>query len=304
MNISHLFETKSCVYSLEVFPPKKAGSIETVYNTLYGLRGLPVDYISVTYGAGGSEQQRSKTCEIASLIKKEYGIEPVSHLTCVGSTKEELAEILKGLKEAGIQNILALRGDMPVPVIPNPQGEESHPECAMAFPHASDLAAFIRETDPYFNVTGACYPECHVDAATLDEDIQNLKKKVDAGVTQLTTQLFFDNEVFYRFREKTDKAGINVPISAGIMPIVKKTQIERVVSMCGASIPPKFARLISKYSESPEALFQAGLSYTVDQITDLVASGVRGIHLYTMNNVEVAKYVTNATEQLIKSVNK
>ncbi|MCR5277920.1 MAG: methylenetetrahydrofolate reductase [NAD(P)H] [Lachnospiraceae bacterium] len=298
MNISELFKNKNCVYSLEVFPPKKVGSIETVYNTLYGLRGLPVDYISVTYGAGGSEQQRSKTCEIASLIKKEYGIEPVSHLTCVGSTKEEIASILASLKEAGIQNILALRGDIPA------DSASTGDQPVMAFHHASDLAAFIRETDPYFNVTGACYPECHVDAANLDEDIANLRKKVDAGVTQLTTQLFFDNEAFYRFREKTDKAGINVPISAGIMPIVKKTQIERVVSMCGASIPPKFARLISRYSESPDALYQAGLSYTVDQITDLVASGVRGIHLYTMNNVDVAKYVTNATESLIKSVNR
>lgn len=293
MNIAELFKNKACVYSLEVFPPKKAGSIETVYNTLYGLRGLPVDYISVTYGAGGSEQQRSKTCEIASLIKREYGIEPVSHLTCVGSTKEELTAILASLKEAGIQNILALRGDKPA------EGPVN-----MAFPHASDLVSFIKDTDPFFNVTGACYPECHVDAASLDEDIENLKKKVDAGVSQLTTQLFFDNEVFYRFMEKVEKAGINVPISAGIMPIVKKTQIERTVSMCGASIPPKFARLISRYSESPEALYQAGLSYTVDQITDLVASGARGVHLYTMNNVDVAKYVTSATESLIKSVNK
>ncbi len=302
MNISELFRNKACVYSLEVFPPKKAGSIETVYNTLYGLRGLPVDYISVTYGAGGSEQQRQKTCEIASLIKKEYGIEPVSHLTCVGSTKEEISAILTSLKEAGIQNILALRGDMPASAGIGGDGSGAGLP-VMAFPNASDLAAFIRETDSFFNVTGACYPECHVDAASLDEDIDNLKKKVDAGVTQLTTQLFFDNEVFYRFREKVDKAGISVPISAGIMPIVKKTQIERTVSMCGASIPPKFARIISRYADSEQALYQAGLSYTVDQITDLVASGVRGVHLYTMNNVDVAKYVTGATESLIKSVN-
>ena len=293
MNISELFKFKKTVYSMEVFPPKKAGSVETLYNTLYGLRGLPVDYISVTYGAGGSEQQRQKTCEIASLIKKEYGIEPVSHLTCVGSAKDEIKAILSELKSAGIQNILALRGDMPA------EGPVN-----MAFPHASDLAEFIRETDPFFNVTGACYPECHVDAANIDEDIENLKKKVDAGVTQLTTQLFFDNEIFYRFREKVEKAGINVPISAGIMPIVRKSQVERTVAMCGASIPTRFARLISKYSESPEALNQAGLSYCVDQITDLVANDVRGVHLYTMNSVDTAKYVTAATESLFKSVNK
>ncbi len=293
MNISELYKNKKSVYSMEVFPPKKAGSIETVYNTLYGLRGLPIDYISVTYGAGGSEVQKNKTAEIASLIKKEYGIEPVSHLTCVGSSVKDIEDTLKMLKEIGVQNILALRGDMP---------SEGAP--IMAFPHASDLAKFIKAFDPYFNVAGACYPECHVDAASLDEDIENLKKKVDAGVTHLTTQLFFDNEIFYAFREKVEKAGINVPIAAGIMPIVKKSQVERTVAMCGASIPSKFARLISKYADSSEALNQAGLSYAVDQITDLVANDARGVHVYTMNNVETATYITQATENLFKSVNK
>ena len=293
MNIANLYKNKTTVYSMEVFPPKKTGAVETVYNTLYGLRGLPIDYISVTYGAGGTDSQKDKTVEIASLIKKEYGIEPLSHLTCVGSTVEEIDTTLKHLKDAGVQNILALRGDMP---------EEG--ELKMAFPHASDLAAHIRDYDGYFNVAGACYPEGHVDAESLDADIENLKKKVDAGVTHLTTQLFFDNDIFFRFMDKLDKAGINVPVAAGIMPIVKKTQIERTVAMCGASIPAKFARLIGKYSDSPEALYSAGLSYTIDQITDLVAGGVRGVHLYTMNNVDVATKVTEATESLFKSVNK
>ncbi|SCX18374.1 5,10-methylenetetrahydrofolate reductase (NAD(P)) [Lachnospiraceae bacterium YSD2013] len=293
MNISNLYKSKKTVYSMEVFPPKKSGAVETVYNTLYGLRGLPIDYISVTYGAGGTDSQKDKTVEIASLIKSEYGIEPLSHLTCVGSTREQIAETLTHLKNAGVQNILALRGDMP-----------AEGPCKMAFPHASDLAQFIREQDSFFNVAGACYPEGHVDAESLDADIENLKRKVDAGVTHLTTQLFFDNEVFYTFMDKVEKAGINVPIAAGIMPIIKKTQIERTVSMCGASIPAKFSRLISRYADSPEALKSAGLSYTIDQITDLVASGVRGIHLYTMNNVEVARAVTTATESLFESVNK
>lgn len=293
MNIAQLFENKKVIYSMEVFPPKKAGSLETVYNTLYGLRGLPIDFISVTYGAGGSEQQKQKTCEIASLIKKEYGIEPLSHLTCVGQTKEDIENQLVALKEAGIQNILALRGDMPA------DGEP-----IMAFKHASDLAKFIKDFDSNFNVAGACYPECHVDAANLDEDIENLKKKVDAGVTHLTTQLFFDNEIFFRFREKVEKAGITVPIEAGIMPIVRKAQVERTVAMCGASIPTKFARIISKYSESPEALNAAGLAYAIDQINELVANDVRGVHLYTMNNVDTAKFITMATESLFKGVNK
>ena len=293
MNIANLYKNKKTVYSMEVFPPKKTGAVETVYDTLYGLRRLPIDYISVTYGAGGTDSQKDKTVEIASLIKSEYGIEPLSHLTCVGSTPEEIKVTLDHLKEAGVQNILALRGDMP-----------AEGECKMAFPHASDLAAYIRDYDSFFNVAGACYPEGHVDAESLDADIENLKKKVDAGVTHLTTQLFFDNDIFYTFMDKVLKAGINVPVAAGIMPIVKKSQIERTVAMCGASIPAKFARMISKYSESPEALYSAGLSYTIDQITDLVAGGVRGIHLYTMNNVDVATKVTEATESLFKSVNK
>ncbi|MCQ2524109.1 MAG: methylenetetrahydrofolate reductase [NAD(P)H] [Lachnospiraceae bacterium] len=293
MNISELFAHKKTVYSLEVFPPKKTGSVDTVFNTLYGLRGLPVDFISVTYGAGGSEQQRGKTAEIASLIKKEYGIEPLSHLTCVGSTKDEIAKTLDLLKSIGVTNILALRGDMPV-----------DGNAMMAFDHASDLTKFIKDYDPSFNVAGACYPECHVDAANLDEDIENLKKKVDAGVTHLTTQLFFDNEIFYEFRDKVEKAGISVPITAGIMPIVKKAQVERTVAMCGASIPTKFARLISKFADSEEALYDAGISYAVDQISDLVANDVRGVHLYTMNNVDMAKRITAATESMIKSANK
>lgn len=293
MNIAKLYENKRTVYSMEVFPPKKTSALETVYNTLYGLRGIDVDYISVTYGAGGSKQQKEKTAEIASLIKTEYGIEPLSHLTCVGADKEELKAVLDNLKASGVQNILALRGDMPQ------DGSEK-----MAFSHADELVKFIKEYDSFFNVAGACYPECHPDAENLDKDIENLKKKVDAGVTHLTTQLFFDNEVFYAFREKVEKAGINVPIAAGVMPIVKQSQIERTVAMCGASIPTKFARIISKYASSPEALYQAGMSYTVDQITDLVANDVRGVHLYMMNNVEVAKYITNATQSLFASANK
>lgn len=185
MNIQRLFESKKVVYSLEVFPPKKTTSIDTIYNTLYGLRGLRPDFISVTYGAGGSEAQKNKTCEIASLIKSEYQIEPVSHLTCVGSTKQDIIEFLDRLKAEGVQNILALRGDI------TPDNN------VIDFEHASDLAAFIKSYDDSFNISGACYPEGHCDAANIDEDIENLKKKVDAGVTHLVSQLFFDNNHFY-----------------------------------------------------------------------------------------------------------
>lgn len=292
MNLANLFQSKKVVYSLEVFPPKKTSSVDTIYNTLLGLRGLRSDFISVTYGAGGSSTQKSKTCEIASLIKSEYGIEPVSHLTCVGSTREEIKAALDQLKANGIQNILALRGDI------SPTVEPKHD-----FEHASDLAKFIREYDSSFNVIGACYPECHCDCSSLDEDIENLKKKIDAGVSHLITQLFFDNDHFYTFMDKVAKAGISVPIEAGIMPIVSKSQIERTVSMCGASLPNRFSTMINKYAQNPEALKDAGIAYATEQIVDLLANDVRGIHLYTMNNVEIATTITNSIKNIIKTTN-
>ena len=254
MNIQRLFESKKVVYSLEVFPPKKTTSIDTIYNTLYGLRGLKPDFISVTYGAGGSEAQKNKTCEIASLIKSEYQIEPVSHLTCVGSTKQDIREFLDRLKAEGVHNILALRGD----ITPN--------NGIIDFEHASDLASFIKEYDDSFNISGACYPEGHCDAANMDEDIENLKRKVDAGVSHLVTQLFFDNDHFYEFMDKVEKAGIRVPVEAGIMPVINKAQIERTVSMCGASFPVKFSKMVNKYANDPVALKDAGIAFATEQI--------------------------------------
>lgn len=293
MNIEHLFKNKKVVYSLEVFPPKKTDSISTVYNTLYGLRGLPVDFISVTYGAGGSDTQQNKTCEIASLIKSEYNIEPVSHLTCINSTKEDIIRILKDLKSNKVQNILALRGDRSQDITPKND-----------FKYASDLAKFIKEYDDSFNIMGACYPECHVECDTIYHDIENLKRKIDAGATSLITQLFFDNEHFYTFMDKLAKANINTPIQAGIMPIVSKNQIERIVSMCGASLPRALTKILSKYSQDPIALKDAGVYYATNQIIDLVANDVRGIHLYTMNNVDIATNITNSIKNIITSSNK
>lgn len=293
MNIEHLFKNKKVVYSLEVFPPKKTDSISTVYNTLYGLRGLPVDFISVTYGAGGSDTQQNKTCEIASLIKSEYNIEPVSHLTCINSTKEDIIRILKDLKANKVQNILALRGDRSQDITPKND-----------FKYASDLAKFIKEYDDSFNIMGACYPECHVECDTIYHDIENLKRKIDAGATSLITQLFFDNEHFYTFMDKLAKANINTPIQAGIMPIVSKNQIERIVSMCGASLPRALTKILSKYSQDPIALKDAGVYYATNQIIDLVANDARGIHLYTMNNVDIATNITNSIKNIITSSNK
>ena len=292
MNIQRLFESKKVVYSLEVFPPKKTTSIDTIYNTLYGLRGLKADFISVTYGAGGSEAQKNKTCEIASLIKSEYQIEPVSHLTCVGSTKQDIIEYLDRLKAEGVQNILALRGDI------TPENN------VIDFKYASELVEFIKNYDDSFNVSGACYPEGHCDAASIDADIENLKKKVDAGATHLVTQLFFDNNNFYRFMDKVEQAGIRVPIEAGIMPVINKSQIERTVSMCGASFPVKFSKMVNKYANDPVALKDAGIAFATEQIIDLINNDVRGIHLYTMNNVETATRITNSISNIIASCNK
>ena len=246
----------------------------------------------MTYGAGGSEAQKNKTCEIASLIKSEYQIEPVSHLTCVGSTKQDIMEFLDRLKAEGVQNILALRGDI------TPGND------IIDFEHASDLAAFIKNYDDSFNISGACYPEGHCDSANKDQDIENLKKKVDAGVTHLVSQLFFDNNHFYEFMDKVEKAGIHVPIEAGIMPVINKAQIERTVSMCGASFPVKFSKLLNKYAQDPIALKDAGIAFATEQIIDLINNDVRGIHLYTMNNVETATRITNSISNILASCNR
>ena len=207
-------------------------------------------------------------------------------MTCVNSTRQDVAEILRQLKK-GIQNIMALRGDIN-PDIPRKND----------FEYASDLVKFIKENGD-FHISGACYPEGHVESADLIEDIHNLKKKVDAGAEHLVTQLFFDNSAFYAFVERARIAGINVPISAGIMPVLNKNQIERMVSLTAASLPAKFTRMISKYEHHPEALRDAGIAYAVEQIVDLVSNGVQGIHLYTMNNPFVARRITESISSII-----
>ena len=286
MSIAKLFSQKGTVFSFEVFPPKRDGSIDTIWKTLEELRDLRPDFISVTYSAGGSGSDHAATLRIAGAIRQRYGILPLAHLTCVNSTREEVLPFLDGLRREGVEDILALRGDR-VPDIP-PKTD---------FAHASDLAAFIREQGG-FSVSGACYPEGHTEAPDLVQDVLNLRKKVDAGAEHLISQLFFDNAVFYSFVERARIAGITVPIQAGIMPVVNARQIQRMVSLCGASLPHKFTRMISRYEDNPEALRDAGIAYAVDQIVDLIAQGVEGIHLYTMNNPYVARRISQAVESL------
>ncbi len=288
MQIASLFKQKKTVLSFEVFPPKKTSPVETIYSTLDELKDLKPDFISVTYGAGGNAADRA-TCDIASVIRQKYQIEPLAHLTCVNYNKQEMMQILSNLEQNGIENILALRGDINPDVTPKNE-----------FRYASELVSFLKERGGFY-VSGACYPEGHIASRNLVEDIMNLEKKVDAGAEHLISQLFFDNQFFYSFMEKARLAGIQVPIEAGIMPVVNKAQIERMVTLCGASLPSKFTKMLQRFENSPEALRDAGIAYAIDQIVDLIAQGVDGIHLYTMNNSYIARKISESISGLIKA---
>lgn len=285
MNTTELFKTKR-VLSFEIFPPKRTDSVNTIYDTVYELKGLNPDFISVTYGAGGSESN-TDTLKIASAIKNNYGVESVAHLPCINLTKGEVLKFLADFRGAGIENILALRGDI------NPAFTPKND-----FKYARDLISFIKENGD-FNIIGACYPEGHIECPTIIEDIRNLKSKVDAGANHLITQLFFDNNYFYSFRERAVIAGINVPIEAGIMPVVNKKQIERMVTLCGVNLPKKFLSIMDRYENNPIAMRDAGIAYAIDQIVDLIAQGVDGIHLYTMNNPYIAHRIYEAINTLL-----
>ena len=288
MSILELFENKT-VFSFEVFPPKKESGIDTIYDTLKELKELKPDFISVTYGAGGSKTDGVSTADLCSLIKNEYSIETIAHLSCLYNTKESVDKILEELKNYGVKNILALRGD----VNPDIPIEDD-------FKYASELTEYIKSKEMGFDVSGACYPEVHQEAEDLQTDVLNLKKKVDAGASHLISQLFFDNDSFYGFLEEARSVGINVPIEAGIMPVTNKSQIERMVSMCGASIPAKLSKLLQRFGDDKYAMRDAGISYAIDQIVDLVANGVDGIHIYTMNDAYVARKITEAVNNILK----
>ena len=288
MSIVELFEDKT-VFSFEVFPPKKESGVETIYDTLKDLKELNPDFISVTYGAGGSGTNGVSTADLCSLIKNEYGIETIAHLSCLYNTKESVDKILDELNANGVKNILALRGD----VDPNREIERD-------FKYASELTEYIMSKDMGFEITGACYPEVHQEAEDLQTDVSNLKKKVDAGASHLISQLFFDNNSFYEFMDAARGSGIDVPVEAGIMPVTNKSQIERMVSMCGASIPAKLSKLLQRFGDDKMAMRDAGISYAIDQIMDLVANGVDGVHIYTMNDAYVARKITEAVNNIMK----
>ncbi|GHV38577.1 methylenetetrahydrofolate reductase [Clostridia bacterium] len=289
MKISSLFNKGKTVFSFEVFPPKKDSPIETIYSTLNELKKLSPDYISVTYGAGGNSADKS-TREIAAYIENTLKIPAMAHLTCINAARENVLAILSDLSENGVKNILALRGDKNPSVTPKED-----------FKYANELISFLRESGEFadFGVSAACYPESHPESESLDADLENLKRKVDAGAETLVTQLFFDNDSFYSFCEKAAKIGVNVPISAGIMPVTSKKQIERMVTLCGASLPRKLVKLLSKYENDPISLTSAGVAYAVGQIADLISNDAAGIHLYTMNRPAIAAKITESIKSLL-----
>ena len=278
MRLAQLFGQGRTVFSCEVFPPKRDMPVDSIYTTLDGLKDIRPDFISVTFGAGGSQVNQT-THEIASIIQNRYHIPAMAHLTCVAAGRAEVDHLLAQLKGDGVENVLALRGDVNPDIPPKTD-----------FAHASDLVAYIHARGD-FGVSAACYPEGHLESPDLVSDIRHLKEKVDAGAQHLVSQLFFDNEDFFRFLERARIAGINVPIEAGIMPVLSQNSIRRMVSMCGASMPRKLTRILAKYGDHPEALREAGIAYAIDQISDLIAGGVDGIHLYTMNIPEVAQQI-------------
>ena len=288
MKIKEMFETKSTVMSLEIFPPKLTSPVETIYATLDALSDIKPDFISVTYGAGGKAKDR--TVEIASKIKNEYRIESLAHLTCISATKEDIKKAFADMRANNIENVLTLRGDIPE----DPNFEFPNP---LQYEYAFDL---VREAkaEKSFCIGAACYPEKHIECESKVQDIKYLKQKVDQGADFLITQLFFDNEVFYRFMEEIDLAGVNVPVSAGIMPVLNKNQIPRITALSGCTIPPKFQRILDRYENNPEALKEAGEAYAIEQIIDLMAWGVRGIHLYTMNKPETAGRIMSNIEHI------
>lgn len=291
MGIRELFDKKRVVFSFEIFPPKSTSSIETIYKTLDELKGLNPDFISVTYGAGGSVIE-NRTLELSSLVKNKYGIEAVAHLTCISSTKDEIDYVLKDLQEHNIKNILALRGD--IPVGGGVRGELNY---------ATELINHI-SINHDFDIAAACYPEGHIENKGLEVEIENMKRKEDAGATHFMSQLFFDNNVYYNFQDKVRSANIKSPIEAGIMPVTNKKQIERMIALSGASLPDKFKRIMERYEHNPEALRDAGIAYATEQIVDLISTGVNGIHLYIMNNPLIANKISNSIGSIITTINK
>ncbi len=285
MKISDIYREKNQTLSFEIFPPKKDDELRNIDETLSVLCELKPDFISVTFGAGGSANC-NRTIELARKIRRDYGVEPVAHLTCLHYDKREIDAFAKELEYEGIENILALRGDANVNV-----------PAKGVFRYSSDLISYLKEKHD-FCFLGACYPESHPESADRITDIKSLKKKTDAGAKVLLSQMCFDNDIFFKFSESCRIAGIEAPVIPGIMPVIKASQIRRMVDMCGVAFPDRFRRIIDRYENDPEALFDAGMSYALSQVIDLIAGGAPGIHLYTMNKPRVAERICEGLKNI------
>ena len=279
MRITEKLMVKDQLISFEVFPPKTDSAFDSIEWSVRELAAFNPDFMSVTYGAGGGTSQY--TTKIASIIKNRLDTTALAHLTCASTPKEQIDSILDTLKENHIDNILAMRGDIPQ-CYEKPQGEY--------YTYASELISHIKEYG-YFDIGGACYPECHPECDSLEKDIDNLKNKVDCGVDFLITQLFYDNDIFYSFLEKVRKKGISAPVFAGIMPITNIKQIDRIIGLSRTKLPDEVKAFLDKYRDKPEELEKAGLEFAIKQINDLQSNGVNGIHIYTMNKPYVARTV-------------
>ena len=287
MKIRDILKEKKLTVSFEIFPPNKRMSLGQVMAASAAMSVQRPDFMSVTYGAAGGT--KDNTVKIASGLQEFLGIPSIAHLTCVATEKEQLKAIALEMKAAGIENVLALRGDIQEGIAyPAPD----------KYAHASELVAAIRELGD-FCIGGACYPEGHPESASRKQDILHLKEKVDAGCDFLTTQMFFDNDIFRNYMDEIRAKGIHVPVLAGIMPVTNAVQLSRINSLSQAKMPRKFERLVDRFGDKPEAMMQAGIAYAVDQIVDLIASGVDGIHIYTMNKPQVAEKIMNNLRDIL-----
>ena len=290
MKLSDLFQKDGLMLSFEVFPPKTDTAFDNVKTATEEIAKLRPSFMSVTYGAGGGTSKY--TLEIAKNIKAEYGVPTLAHLTCVSSTKETVHQRIVDMKEAGIQNVMALRGDL------TPELMDSD-RSGWTYHHAVDLIRELKECGADFCIGGACYPEVHPESSNQAEDIRYLKEKVDAGCSFLTTQMFFDNNLLYNFLYKIREQGITVPIIPGIMPITNAKQMKRSIQMSGCFVPQRFKSLLDKFGSSPAAMKQAGIAYATDQIIDLYANGIKNVHVYSMNNPDVAEKIQSNLSDIL-----
>ena len=287
MKLTELFKKGVPTLSFEVFPPKTSSNFSSVQHAIDKIAGLHPAYMSVTYGAGGSTSDY--TVSIAADILRQFGVTPLAHLTCVCATKDSVGRQLAAMRQQGIENVLALRGD-----IPENAGEPS----AWAYTHASDLIADIKSHSD-FCVGGACYPEGHVESDNFSDDLRYLKQKIEAGCDFLTTQMFFDNNILYNFLYKIREAGIVVPVVAGIMPVTNAKQIKRICQLSGTYLPQRFKQIVDRYGSNPAAMQQAGIAYATEQVIDLFANGVNAVHIYSMNKPEVAAKIQQNLSEIL-----